>query len=92
MALPLVLSLTSSPDERPIIRKLAASALWSVLYGNMKVKGMLTHSEALENLRRLYQELGRDIEAVQRASKPGLDELKETAAAIDSIIKICTSV
>lgn len=91
MALPLVLSLTSSPDERPIIRKLAASALWSVLYGNMKVKGMLTHSEALESLRRLYQELGRDIETVQRTSQPGVEELKETAAAIDSIIKICTS-
>jgi len=91
LALPLVLSLTSSPDERPVIRKLAASALWSVLYGNMKVKGMLTHSEALENLTRLYQELGRDLESAQRSNKAGLNDLKDTAAAIDSVIKICTS-
>lgn len=91
VALPLVLSLASSPSERPLIRKLAASALWSVLYGNMKVKGMLTHSEALENLTRLYQELGRDIETAQRNAKPGLNHLKDTAEAIDSVIKICTS-
>lgn len=91
VALPLVLSLASSPSERPLIRKLAASALWSVLYGNMKVKGLLTHSEALDSLRHLYQELTRDIDTAQRTAQPGLSDLKETAVAIDSIIKICVS-
>ena len=93
-ALPLVLSLASAPGEKPSIRKLAAATLWSVLYANQKVKGILTRSEALENLRLLYQELSREIEAMQRSAKePGKDlsDLKETALAIDSVIKICAS-
>ncbi|CAG9310971.1 unnamed protein product [Blepharisma stoltei] len=90
-SLMLLLTFTSSNKQKPKLRNLASSALWALLYNNQKVKGLLRQDEILRQLEVVQSDTSRSVDELTSKEDNGddLENLKQVAENINSVLKIC---